>query len=293
MRYRIEIVLTVGLAAGALMAPGAAGARWEQRVQMRAGLPVVAVWAENAGPFRFAIDTGAEGTTVSTGLARRLGLVPFAAVEIQTVAGVRKLPVARWHGLRLAREGPEETVEVALSDLAALRSAGPLDGVLGSDVLSRYDYLLDFSAGRLVLARGEAIDDPGGVTLPLELHRGRPIVHWPSPARHASHLPLALDTGSDAIIVTGPAAAVLPCRRDTHQRGSVETHAGAREATICELDRVTLGDVTLRGLRMVVLPEPLAGERPDVGLLPASAFERMHVSPRNRTVTLWAADPPR
>ncbi len=66
-----------------------------QDVDVSVGGRVVApVMVNGAGPFRFIIDTGANRTVLSAGLAERLGLTPQGAAEVHSINGVETAPLA-------------------------------------------------------------------------------------------------------------------------------------------------------------------------------------------------------
>jgi hypothetical protein len=82
-------------------------------------------------------------------------------------------------------------------------------------------------------------------------------------------------------------ASGLPCRSHTRRLATLETHSGARDVQICELETLHAGDVQIEGLRMVEVAWPTTIARTERGLLPASVFERAHVSAARGIVTVW------
>lgn len=264
---------------------------WRQPLSIEAGLPVVDVWIRTRGPYRFLLDTGAEGTTVSRQLAEDLALAVVGAVEQHTVNGVSRVPMARVPEMQIGRGGPlAQDVAVAISDLAGPRAAlQDLDGVVGGDLLDGHDYLVDYGDGQLVVARGESLPVRGGVELPLVIDRQRPLVRWPSAglgAAFGSTLLLLLDSGADALIVDSSSGA-FTCRPRTERRMTLDTQAGRRDITACEAEPLLVGGVSIRGLRLVEVAWLTAVPRRERGLLPASAFARVYVSPSRGTVTFW------
>jgi hypothetical protein len=264
---------------------------WRHPLWVEGGLPVVDVWIGSRGPWRFVVDTGAEGTTVSRGLAERLDLPVLGALEQHTMAGAARLLMVRVSGLRVGRKGPPPIeLSAAVSNLDAMRRVVPdLDGVLGGDALAGFEYLLDYTAGRLLLARGESLPVSAGddaVVLPLRFERQRPIVTWPRTLASAP-LPLVVDTAAMAFIVDASEAAGFGCRAHTSQAVRLETHSGSRAVESCEMNVLRAGSLEVDGLRMVMLAWPRAIDRLDRGLLPASAFGRIYVSRLRETVTFW------
>jgi predicted aspartyl protease len=265
---------------------------WRHAVAIQGGLPLLDVWIGRDGPWRFALDTGAEGSTVSRELAIRLNLPVLGALEQHTVNGVGRTALVRVAELTLGREGPVTSADAGVSDLAAIRQVAPgLDGVLGSDVLSGFDYVIDYQASRLTLVRGEG-EGPstrGGVELPLRFDRHRPVVLWPMPQGPlgAAPMPLVLDTGASALVVDALEADRFPCIANTSESVLLETHTGRRTVQSCQAGALRVGPGRLTGLRLVATPWPTGIERLDRGLLPASAFARVYVSTRRNSLVVW------
>lgn len=290
--HRHALFLTTTLFLSFVNAP-AGNAAWPIAMATDDSLPVIEVWIGGDGPWRFGIDSGAEGSTVSLALARRLGLPAIAVFDDFTMAGVARVPLVRLEGLRLGRGGPEVAGTTAgVIDLGRWTSRHDLDGVLGGDVLREFDYLIDFDRRRLTLGRGDlVIDEPAGrrVRLPLRFERDRPVVSWPRPS--GAPLPLVLDTGSAALIVDRLEASAFTCRPRTERVMRLDTHAGSRPVTACTaaplarrggLEPLDVGD-----LQLVAVTWPSAPARQDRGLLPASAFRAVLVSRLHGTLTLW------
>jgi predicted aspartyl protease len=117
-------------------------------------LALVPVTISGQGPYLFALDTGASNTVLDTSIADQLGLSRTG--EKRDISGV----VAR-ESVELARVeqwqlGDFElgAGEIALLDLPSPMQGGEgLQGLLGSDVLSDFDYVvIDYDDGRLGLA---------------------------------------------------------------------------------------------------------------------------------------------
>jgi len=274
---------------GLLATPASASADiWRYPLWIEQGLPVVEVWLGPDGPHRFVVDTGAEGSTVSAETATRLRLPLAGALEQHTMTGMVKRALVRVVGLRIGSSGPStREVAAAVSDLRALRQVVPgVEGVLGADVLGEYDYVLDYGARSLTLARGELLSTRGGKVFPLILDRNRPLVPWPR-SPFASALLLALDSSADALVMDAREAASFRCRPPSVETTILETHMGRAHAPSCELEPLRAGELEVVGLKMVEVAWPTALERRDRGLLPASAFRRVYVSASRGTLTLW------
>jgi predicted aspartyl protease len=130
----------------------------ETSVAILGNQPIVRVFA-NSTAVLLLLDTGAEATVLTPGAAQRIG-AQHARVELRSqmhgITGdipageleVRNLTIGGVEILRRrVRVGPIEIVN-ALS--------GPLDGVLGADILHSFDIDLDLPERRMILYQGQS-----------------------------------------------------------------------------------------------------------------------------------------
>lgn len=278
------------------VAPPASAETWKPPLSIEAGLPVVEVWVDQRGPYRFLLDTGAEGTTISRELAAALAPSVLGVVVQHTPAGATTVRLVRIAEVRLGRHGPASMgIAAAVSSLSGPRAVlRDLDGILGGDVLSGYDYLVDYRRATLTIASGDVLSVRGGVALPLQIDRGRPLVRWPprtisartiGPGTRTPTL-LLVDSGADALVIDA-STSTFACRTGTNKPASLETHAGRRDVQACEAEAFRLGRHSVHGLQLVSMAWSTAIPRTEQGLLPAVAFERFYVSPALGTVTFW------
>jgi len=118
-------------------------------------LALVPVFIEGKGPFAFALDTGASRTVVDRRVAEELGLPPAGgAAEVKGVGGRAVAVPVRVGGWRVGGiELPAGTIDAL--DLAADGRQDGLRGLLGSDILSRFQtVLVDYKRERLVFNPG-------------------------------------------------------------------------------------------------------------------------------------------
>ncbi len=100
----------------------------------------------------FVVDTGASYTSISTGLARELGISVDAGsptVTVVTASGTIRVPVASVESINLGNLEARD-VQVLVFDLP---SGSRVDGLLGNSFLSRFHVQLDPAQGVLVLER--------------------------------------------------------------------------------------------------------------------------------------------
>ena len=100
----------------------------------------------------FVVDTGASLTTISTGLARELG-ISFGSgspmVTFATASGIIRAPVASVESIQVGGAEARE-VQVAVLDLPG---ALQVVGLLGNTFLSRFHVQLDAMQGVLTLSQ--------------------------------------------------------------------------------------------------------------------------------------------
>jgi predicted aspartyl protease len=130
----------------------------ETAVAMPSNQPIVKIFANGAAVFLL-LDTGAEATVLTPAAAQRIG-APHARIEFgrqmhgitgDIPAGELELRNLRIGGLELPRRrvrvGPIEIVNPL---------SGPLDGVLGADILHSFDIDLDLPGRRMILYQGQS-----------------------------------------------------------------------------------------------------------------------------------------
>src|SRR5690242_2260716 len=148
----------------------------------------------NAGPYRFLVDTGAQGSVIDPKLAAELDLRPEFRVEVVSANNTRLLPALKLETLRVG-DKPLHESEIVFEDLSEVRRIdSSIRGVLGFDALVGYDFTLLPRTGRLELTRGR----PAGAVTPFHRVEGRIAVA----ARMGSEvLNLILDSGANHVVL--------------------------------------------------------------------------------------------
>lgn len=259
--------------------------RSTHRLRLTASLPLVLVELTPDERVWFALDTGAAGTTVTPELAERLGLAPVTTAAITTLAGRATVRVVLLPSLGIVGRPERVGVHAAVHDLTELRRLAPdAEGIVGQDVLARYDYLIDYTRARLELG---TFDPPRqGVAVPLTWSRGRPVVHLQG---RATLHGLVLDSAANALFIDAAASAdaVGAAPPLGWRRTTLQTHVGQATVDVETHGRLTLMGLPLPGLEIVRLPTALWPHAPEVGLLPTTVFSRVYVSARTGRATLW------
>ncbi|HEY1829260.1 MAG TPA: aspartyl protease family protein [Acidimicrobiales bacterium] len=220
------------------------------------------------GPYPFIIDTGSGESTIDAGLAARLHLTKVGpATEFEGVGctgTARNVSVGAWSLEGIALAGQDLTA----ATLPQIGGKGEPDGLLGSDVLSRFAGVrLDFKAGTLTLqgaespakTSGTTVHGPTGAPLPVSLigtgaSTTVPLTVQFQPGAismnvklrfgHGAAHTFTVDTGSSQSVVANTLA------RSSHLASS---DVAERQSTVCSYITVPLvhsGPWSVDGLRL-------------------------------------------
>jgi hypothetical protein len=235
------------------------------------GSVAVRVRLNGGGDVPFLLDTGATGTSVFEPLVAALGLRPVARRLVVTSVGRETRTVVRLGRVTVGaadREGLLATV--VPTPETALTGAG-VQGILGQDFLSSFNYTLDYRRRRL------SWDASGtdGVRLPLRPSEGRLLVGLPQPGRDVVWL--VPDTGTSGLVVfERPGRPRLPTEELPGAAYEVESLSGARRRVDARrVKHLHFGGFTLRDLVAAVVPRPEADAPEGDGLLPLHIFARV------------------
>lgn len=139
-----------------------------------AHLPVVEVEVNGRGPYRFAIDTGAQGSArIDSALAVTLGLHTVGEAMSGDPSGRHARPVAlvAIDALEIGGARFEQLTASIRSD-GLQRPGEHLDGILGFGLFAECLLTLDYPAGRVRLEQG--VLPPGSDVVPITIARGIP-----------------------------------------------------------------------------------------------------------------------
>jgi predicted aspartyl protease len=221
----------------------------------RVGRIVVPVLIDGKGPFRFLVDTGADGSLVSAALVSELGLVPnrIPNERVEGTTGTEQLPCVTIDSLSIG--------SIVKHDLRMPVSRSPvmsgLDGILGMAGFGAVRVVVDFRNNRVAVDRSSR----GLPTSFLDIHARRsPGGLLVIPAR-VGDIPVAavIDTGATETL--GNAALRKALLR--------EAAAGAADTQIYGVTRqvsrgglaasptIYLGPAAILGLRVVYSDIPI------------------------------------
>lgn len=207
------LLLALLAAACAGPAPGASGDACA--LDRRAVLPVAVVQNVplvgvhiNGQPATLVLDTGANLTLLTETAARRLGLAREAGISVGTISagGVGVASAARISGLTVGEvQVPARLVGVVPIALPQW-AGGPVDGLLGTDLLAAYDVELDLPNGTVTLYRARpclwAVPPWTGPYQLLEPRASPPGVLFVPMQLDGVGLTALLDTGTSLTVVT-------------------------------------------------------------------------------------------
>lgn len=117
----------------------------------RVGRIVVPVWIDGKGPYRFLVDTGADGSLVSSRLVRALGLVPNGTPDeqVQGTTGIEQMPCVTIDTLRIGSI-TKHNVRVPVSNSPVMTG---LDGILGMAGFGAVRVMVDFQHNKVAIDR--------------------------------------------------------------------------------------------------------------------------------------------
>ena len=180
-----------------------AAVRVELPAVFKNGRPYVDLRVNGKGPYRFLVDTGAEGTSITRQVAREAG-ISFSREYAAVVHGASGQSERQFMGTVDRIESPGlsfEVVDVAILTPASAALLAPRDdklngGILGMSTLRNVRLEIDYPAKKISLVRldGEAL--PAGTGIPYTGNRPHVTIATPS-SKHATTTAL-IDTGRES-----------------------------------------------------------------------------------------------
>jgi Aspartyl protease len=234
-------------------------------IEMDGGI-VVMVRIEDAGPFRFRLDTGASRSVFSNELVARLGLARSGSSIVITPAGRAVRPLTTV-GTVTAGCISAVGLRVAVVPAVDLDPGGQVDGLIGQDLLFDQVYTLDYQRALLSCQPPDSVSTRA-VRLPLTVTDGRALVSLPQPRGALSLVP---DSGADRLVLftragRSPNALITP--RETVRARSI---TGLRVARRVLVQQLQIGEARLGDHDGVLVDAPENDGMGD-GLLPLHWF---------------------
>lgn len=235
------------------------------------GAVVVPVVIDGRGPVPFLLDTGANGSAVFEGLAKELALPPVARTSVITPVGSRSRVVVRLDRVAL---GDAQALGLLASVIPAFQldvAGAAIQGILGQDFLSGFDYTIDYRGRRIVWAASDGGATAGDeVRLALRRSEGRFLVELPQEGdRIVRFVP---DSGTNGLVVFDrPGAWALPAD-PLRDRYEVSDLSGRRTVETRRIRALRIGHLTLRDQVAAVVSRPQSTASEGDGLLPLHLF---------------------
>lgn len=156
----------------------------------RVGRIVVPVMVDGKGPYRFLVDTGADGSLVSSRLVRALGLVPTHNENVQGTTGVEQMPCVTIDNLRIGSI-VKRNIRMPVSNSPVMSG---LDGILGMAGFGAVRVMVDFHHNKVAIDRTSRGMPADFLDIPAQRTSGGLLI---VPARVGNVEVLAvLDTGA-------------------------------------------------------------------------------------------------
>ena len=224
--------------------------------------PIVTLLA-NGMPVTMLLDTGAETTILTPGVAKRLGAqrpqVEFDR-QLRGVAGSLQTTEVELHSFAIGGVAiPWRRVRVAPISVASVFS-GPLDGVLGADSLNSFDIDLDLPNNRITFYRRQACPAaaPAWTEPYITMAAGRSKGdHLFFPVQLDGHkINAFIDTGAQSTVLATSAALALGLTPAllARDRAAVLRGAGPEQLSgrVHRFARLEIGGETIRDPEIIV-----------------------------------------
>ena len=217
---------------------------------------------------RFLLDTGSTRSVISEAVAQQLALRPAARTEVITTAGASMAVAVALPVTCLATQCVDDALAIVTPKRALEFGSRTLDGILGSDALSR-DFTIDYSRRRFEWDGGPDVrrrDD----RLPLSVEDGRAIVT--TPQARVRPLRLVADSGADAFLLFDSEIVRDLSTVSRRHRVTLQTLGGTGRAESVVIPVLQIGGETWKDEIAAVVSRP-AGYPPAIdGLMPLHRF---------------------
>jgi hypothetical protein len=231
---------------------------------------IVPVTIGGAGPFRFLLDTGASGSSISEVLATRIDAPIVAKTDMTTPAGHTTMFVAAMREVKVGIMSSERILAVTVPAEALAPAGAGVVGVLGQDFLGPHNYTLDYRHRTLTWdGEGAQTAADGATTLRLIPQNGQVLVELPQ--TDAPSVRMVPDSGADALVVFARPDTLLRLT-ETQDAAQISGMAGSSLATRAVVRRLDVGSITLRNQPAVRVTLADGDAHDSDGLLPLHHF---------------------
>jgi predicted aspartyl protease len=268
-----KVVLTCLAMSGASQS---LSAQSDVRFRLVNNLIVISLKSNQAGPFDFVLDTGADTTVVDPSVASQLSFVPLDRIRQTTLSSVQTVTRGSIPSLS-AGSLQVDNVDVLIQDLSVLRKMDAhIEGIAGQNFLSHFNYLLDYRKHVVRIELSSEIQDTiDGDHVPIDARDNRMLVASEAQSRGTTGLRLLLDSGASSVVLLPRAVQALnPPKQESRfeltSSGKVELHTGSIRV-------LTVGSQRLHDVVAALLAKEPA-ERIGDGMLPTALFQALYIN---------------
>jgi len=221
---------------------------------------------------RFLFDTGATTTVLSERLAAKAGVTAKSVKRVGTFAGEVTLPVGQVDTLRVDNHAVGG-LDVLIGDLGRLFNLdAEIEGILGQDFLSRFNYHIDPRRGQLEIEEdGNLSSKLSGTRVACEKRGGKIYV----PAA-GGDVRLILDSGNPYLVVYEDAASRLQPAANIKEKKVVRSPIGSRAIRPFRIESLEIGDSQVRNVDAFLATR--GPGRSEDGFLPLYLFDSIYVN---------------
>ncbi len=221
----------------------------------RAGRIIVPVFINGKGPFRFLLDTGADGSMISPALVHTLGLASNQTPDeqVQGTTGLEQLPCVVIDNLRIGSI-VKHNVSMPVSRSPVLTGLG---GILGMAGFGPVRVLVNFHLNRVEVDRSSDRLLDGY----LDIHARRTSGGLLMITAYVGDVPVeaVIDTGAEETLGNSALRAALlrDAARHSEQTRIYGVTKQVSDGGIAESPAIGLGPVVIEGLRIVYSDVPI------------------------------------
>lgn len=192
------------------------------------------------GPYRFLIDTGAERTVLSRGVAAQLGLSPVRQAMLVSVAGSQAVDIVDVDEINLGRRS-FYGLSAPLLDAANIGA----DGIIGLDSLQGQRVLLDFDHDRMAIGDSADLGGNYGYEIVVRARRKSGQLIMTDALIDGVRTSVIIDTGAETSIGNTALQQALTKRRQQDQTQLVSVTGQQITADVGFARTLELGGITL------------------------------------------------
>jgi predicted aspartyl protease len=222
--------------------------------QRRRARLFVDVRINEAGPFRFLVDSGADRSVVGAALARQLALPVAGRAQLQSMAGTSAAELVRVDSLRLG----QSLIEALLLPTLDEAHIGA-DGVIGIDALAERRLLLDYERRRVTVEDSRTRPARGTDEIVVSARRRKGQLILTEVRLQSQRLYAVIDSGSEMSIGNLALARRLLSRRQQTEMRKVELLAvtgETLEADAAIIPGLEIGRFTIQNLLIGFVDAP-------------------------------------